>query len=223
MSVIANEAEARRWITSLPDVSRETLDRLDDFAGLLTEENQRQNLVAESTLGIAFWVRHIADSAQLVPLAPALEEGHWVDLGSGPGLPGLIVALLLPQWRVTLVESRKLRCAFLRHAIAELELADRVTVAEQRVEAHDGGPYDVISARAYAPLPQLIQSARHLSQESTVWLLPKGRNAVNELSTLPEAWQKLFHVEPSRTDCEAKILVATGSFAQTSNKGRPKP
>jgi 16S rRNA (guanine527-N7)-methyltransferase len=212
MTLLTRESGARDWIATLPGVSRETMERLEEFAALLTAENARQNLIAASTLGDALWCRHIADSAQLLPLAPA-EGGRWVDLGSGPGLPGLVIAILAPQWQVTLVESRRLRCDFLRGAVAKLGLEARVTVAQHRVEAHRDGRYDVISARAFAPLRALLATATHLSQKSTVWLLPKGKNAVNELSTLPQAWQKLFHVEPSRTDSDARILVGSGSFA----------
>ncbi len=212
MTLLTDEADARAWIASLPGVSRETIERLDAFAALLTAENTRQNLVAASTLGLALWVRHIADSAQLLCLAPTT-GGRWIDLGSGPGLPGFIIAILAPQWHMTLVESRRLRCDFLRTAVTDLGLEAQVTVAQQRVEAHREGRYDVISARAFAPLPALLAAATHLSQQSTTWLLPKGRNAVNELSTLPQAWQKLFHVEPSRTDSDARILVGSGSFA----------
>jgi 16S rRNA (guanine527-N7)-methyltransferase len=211
MTLLSSEAEARAWIASWPSVSRETVARLERFATLLAAANDRQNLVAASTLGAAFWVRHLADSAQLLPLAPAA-GGRWVDLGSGPGLPGVVIAILAPHWQITLVESRRLRCEFLREAVVALGLEAQITVAQQRVEAHSGTPYDVISARAYAPLPDLLQSARHLAQKTTVWLLPKGKNAVNELSTVPEAWQNRFHVEPSRTDSEAGILIGTGSF-----------
>lgn len=212
MTLLTTEAEARAWIGALPGVSRETMDRLAAFAALLTEENARQNLIAASTLGEALWSRHIADSAQLLPLAPP-GGGRWIDLGSGPGLPGLVIAILAPHWQVTLVESRRLRCDFLRSAVMTLGLEGQVTVAQQRVETHREGRYDVISARAFAPLRTLLATATHLSQKSTVWLLPKGKNAVNELSTLPQAWQKLFHVEPSRTDSDARILVGSGSFA----------
>ena len=212
MTLLADEADARAWIATLPGVSRETLERLEAFAALLTQENTRQNLVAASTLGPALWGRHIADSAQLLPLAPTI-GGRWVDLGSGPGLPGLVIAILAPQWTMTLVESRRLRCDFLCTAVTKLGLEAQVTVAQQRVEAHREGRYDVISARAFAPLPALLATATHLSRQSTIWLLPKGKNAVNELSTLPQAWQKLFHVELSRTDSDARILVGSGSFA----------
>ncbi len=211
MTIIASESAARDWLAALPSVSRETIDQLERFAALLTEENARQNLVAASTLGETFWSRHIVDSAQLVALAPS-KGGTWIDLGSGPGLPGLVVALLTPQWRVTLVESRRLRCDFLSSAIAALGLTDRVKVIHDRVEALPPFASDVISARAFAPLPRLITTARHLANKSTIWLLPKGKNAVNELSTLPGPWQTMFHVKPSLTDSDAQILIGQGNF-----------
>jgi 16S rRNA (guanine527-N7)-methyltransferase len=211
MTIISSESAARDWLAALPGVSRETIDQLERFAALLAEENARQNLVAASTLGETFWSRHIVDSAQLVALAPS-KGGTWIDLGSGPGLPGLVVALLAPQWRVTLVESRRLRCDFLNSAIAALGLADRTKVIHDRVEALPPFASDVISARAFAPLPRLITTARHLANKSTIWLLPKGKNAVNELSTLPGPWQTMFHVKPSLTDSDAQILIGQGNF-----------
>lgn len=207
--LLASEAEARAYIAALDGVSRGTIARLERFEELLSEENARQNLVAKATLGETFWTRHLADSAQLVRLAPA-HVASWVDLGSGPGLPGLVVAIIRESLQVTLVESRRLRCAFLRDAVAELSLTDRVRVCEQRVETLPRRAYDVISARAFAPLPRLLSSARHLSASGTIWLLPKGRNAVNELSLLPRPCQTMFHVEHSVTDPEARILVGNG-------------
>lgn len=207
--VLTSEADARAYIAALPHVPRETLPRLELFAQLLAEENSRQNLVAQATLGPAFWVRHIADSAQLLRFGPK-NARTWIDLGSGPGLPGLVVAIMAESLEMTLVESRRLRCAFLRDAIAALGLDDRVEVREQRVETVPRHAYDVISARAFAPLPRLIDSAEHLSGPGTIWLLPKGKNAVNELSALPRACQNMFHVEHSLTDPEARILVGNG-------------
>lgn len=207
--LLTSEADARAYIAALPDVPRETLPRLELFAQLLAEENSRQNLVAQATLGSAFWVRHIADSAQLIRFTPGGAR-TWIDLGSGPGLPGLVVAILAESLEVTLVESRRLRCAFLRDTIAALGMEGRVDVREQRAETLDRQPYDVISARAFAPLPRLLDSARHLSGSGTIWLLPKGKNAVNELSALPRACQDMFHVEHSLTDPEARILVGNG-------------
>lgn len=211
MTIISSEAAARDWLASQPGVSRETIEHLERFAILLTEENARQNLVAASTLGETFWSRHIVDSAQLLALAPE-KGGTWIDLGSGPGLPGLVIAILAPQWQMTLVESRRLRCDFLSLAVTALGLADRTRVVHDRVEALTPFVADVISARAFAPLPRLITTARHLANKSTVWLLPKGKNAVNELSTLPAPWQTMFHVKPSLTDSGARILVGQGDF-----------
>lgn len=212
--MVKNEAEARAWIATLPGVSRETFDALDRYVALLTAANATQNLVAASTLGDALWARHIVDSAQLVPLAPAPGKGKggelWVDLGSGPGLPGLIVAILDPRWSMRLVESRRLRCEFLRHAVQMLGLVSRVEVLECKVEALPRQPHRVISARAFAPLPKLLRVADHLADKNTHYLLPKGKNAVNELSTLPRAWQTMFHVEPSLTDPQAGLIIGKG-------------
>ena len=209
MTVLTDAAAARAWLATLPGVSRETLDRLDAYVLLLRAANHEQNLIAASTAGESLWLRHIADSAQLIPLA-AGHRGAWVDLGSGPGLPGLVVAILDSGRMVTLVESRRRRCDFLAHVIDELGLGGRVTVVDQRVEQLPPHAYAVISARAFAPLPRLLTKAQHLAGKNTLWLLPKGQNAVNELCTIPLAWQRLFHVEPSLTDVDARILVGEG-------------
>jgi 16S rRNA (guanine527-N7)-methyltransferase len=206
--LIDSEEQARAWMASMPDVSRGTLERLDHFAALLTEENAHQNLVAASTLGSAFWVRHIADSAQLLPLAEVKDGAHWVDLGSGPGLPGLVVAVLAPHLHMTLIESRRRRCDFLRGACATLA-CNNVTVVEARAERVEGR-FDVISARAFAPLPELLSIARHLSHKDSVWLLPKGKNATAELSGLRRSTRAMFHVEHSVTSADARILVGKG-------------
>lgn len=211
---LTNEDQARQWLSTLPYVSRETLGQLEQFVTLLREANQQQNLVSASTVDDQMWVRHIADSAQLLVFLaePAFETGRWIDLGSGAGLPGLIVAIMKPGWTMRLVESRRLRCDFLRHCAASLNLAG-VEVIEGRVEQVPPQAHDVISARAYAPLAKLLASSRHLARKNTLWLLPKGRNAVNELSSIAPAWQELFHVEPSLTDADARILVGRGTAA----------
>lgn len=217
--LLTSEAEARDWLVSLPGVSRETLDQLERFAGLLRDANSQQNLIAASTAGEALWVRHIADSAQLLVLANAAgggalpPTGRWVDLGSGAGLPGLVIAIHLPGWTVRLIESRRLRCEFLRDCAASLGLTN-VEVIEGRVEQLPSQGHDVISARAFAPLERLLAVSRHLARKNTLWLLPKGRNAVNELSSIAPAWQTLFHVEPSLTDAEAQILVGRGTVSR---------
>lgn len=214
---------AKVWLRQHLGVSRETIGQLEALEAMTVSANERQNLVAASTLTTLFWSRHILDSAQLLPLAPAA-GGRWVDLGSGAGFPGLVVAVIAPQWDLTLVESRHLRCEHLRHLVGELGLADRVRIAETRVEALHDGPYDVISARAFAPLARLIGVAQHLAGATTRWLLPKGRNARLELSSVPPAWQRRFEMVPSLTDADAHILVGTGHVgASLAGGGRNRP
>jgi 16S rRNA (guanine527-N7)-methyltransferase len=212
---IVDEEASRAWLGALPGVSRETIEQLERFAALTHAASAEQNLVAASTLGPAFWARHIVDSAQLLPLVPdslARSGGKWVDLGSGAGMPGLVIAILSPQWHVTLVESRRLRCAHLAHMVDALALSSRVTVCHARVETLKPRRFDVISARAFAPLDRLLATARHLAGPNTRWLLPKGRNAALELSTLPPAWQRCFELAPSLTDPASAILVGTGAM-----------
>lgn len=207
--ILASEEEARGWIADAFAPTPAQWARLERFADLLVAENERQNLIAASTVA-SLWVRHIADSAQLLAFDRD-GEGLWLDLGSGPGLPGLIVALLAER-PVALVESRKRRCDFLRAAAGALGLA-HVKVIEARLEAVETRPSATISARAFAPLDKLIDLSARFSTDMTRWLLPKGRNAVKELSLAPQAWQSLFHVEHSRTDPESRILVGQGRIA----------
>jgi len=198
------EDEARRLLGQMAGVSRETMERFARFADLLRAENDRQNLVSASTID-AFWSRHLLDSAQLVPLA-AGHGGSWLDLGSGAGFPGLIVSALRSQ--VTLVESRRLRVEFLHRAASVLGVSPEIVgIPIERVEPR---PFAVISARAFAPLPRLLDLAAPFSTEKTLWLLPKGRNAQSELEAVADAWQGDFRLEPSLTDADARIIVATG-------------
>ena len=200
-----DEAAARAWVAREYDVPRETMARLDAFADLLREENDRQNLVSRASLK-QLWARHIADSAQLLRYAPS-PEASWVDLGTGAGFPGLIVALL-HQGPVTLIEERKLRADFLARAAESLGL--RVEIVARKVERLAPRPFEVISARAFAPLERLLDLGTALSTTKTLWLLPKGRNAQSELEALDSSWQGAFRLEPSVTDPDAHIIVATG-------------
>jgi 16S rRNA (guanine527-N7)-methyltransferase len=189
------------------DVPRETMRRLELFAQMLAEENERQNLVSKGSLS-HLWSRHVYDSAQLVRLAPP-GAATWLDLGSGAGFPGLIAALLHPA-RFTLVEARKLRADFLRRAAEILAIAEKVSIVGGRIETVAPRAFDVISARAFAPLDRLLCLASPFSTGSTVWILPKGRNAKSELEAARCSWQGDFRLEPSLTDDEAGIVVATG-------------
>lgn len=196
------EEEAREWVRSRFGVSRETL--LARFAAILREESARQNLVSASTLD-SIWSRHLVDSAQLVPLAEI--GGPWIDIGSGAGLPGLVVAVLTDR-DVTLVEPRAKRVTFLREAASALSLTN-VTVAGSRIETYKAArPAAIISARAVAPLYELFAGARHCTDSSTIWLLPKGRNVESEVEAARGAWQGVFHVEPSITSEDSGIVVA---------------
>jgi 16S rRNA (guanine527-N7)-methyltransferase len=190
------------------DVSRETLEKLEAYVALLREESGRQNLVSASTHDTV-WERHILDSAQLVRFEP-LAGAAWVDIGSGAGLPGIVVACLV-DGPVTLVEPRRLRADFLHRAVESLQLRADVRCAKvERVE----GRFDVITARAVADLARLIEISHHLSTTNTVWALPKGRNALAELSAARRTWQGEFRVERSVTDADSSIVVATGIRAR---------
>ena len=197
------EAEARAWVERAVDVPRETMARLDAFAALLRVENARQNLVSSGSLDHV-WARHIVDSAQLLRFAPSA-EASWVDRGTGAGFPGLIVAAL-HRGPVTLVEERRLRVEFLRRA-AEV-LGVQPEIIGSRAERVPPRPFDVISARAFAPLPKLLALATGFSTTKTLWLLPKGRNAASELAALDSSWQGDFRLEESLTDPHAAIIVA---------------
>lgn len=186
----------------MTDVSRETRAKLKAFTTLLLEENQRQNLIAASTEQDV-WTRHIEDGLQLVGHAP--DARSWVDIGSGPGLPGMVIAIATGV-PATLVEPRPLRVAFLRRAAAELGLGNVEVVQGKAAAAR--GKYDAITARAVAKASDLIRMTIHLSHAGTRWVLPKGRTVKSELEALESTWQGSFRVEPSLTDPEAGILIA---------------
>ena len=185
-------------------VSRETFEKLEAFAALLREENARQNLISASTLD-HLWDRHIFDSAQLVRFEPRA-GASWADIGSGAGLPGIVVACLV-SGPVTLIEPRRLRAEFLHRVVESLNL--NASVIASKVERAEG-QLDVITARAVADLSKLLEISAHLSTTNTVWAFPKGRRAHEELSEAQRAWQGVFHVEQSVTDPDSQIVVATG-------------
>ena len=218
------EADAICWLRDHFDVSRETQDRLEAFVAFLKIEAASQNLISASTLD-QIWSRHIVDSAQLLKFAPQnARSNSWIDLGSGAGFPGLIVAMLT-NYRVTLVESRSRRIEYLQRAVAMLDLEDRVEIAGTALERLKTAPYSVISARAFAPLPRLFELASRFSTNRTLWLLPKGRNAAKEWSEVEPLWNGHFRIEPSVTDAEAGILIGhltgkRGNMANLAAKGR---
>ena len=201
-----DEQEVRHWLVEKLNVSRETLDRLARLATLVTEGQTRQNLISSATIA-DIWDRHIRDSAQLLALAPNGRRERWVDLGSGAGFPGLVLALI-GDMPVTLVESRRLRQDFLRSAIDELGLADQAKLYHGRVESLTPKPYAVITARAFAPMPRLFDTTAHLADADTVWLLPKGENVEKELAETRLIWHGDFEMIPSATYARSYIVRA---------------
>lgn len=188
-------------------VSRETTERLEALEALLRKWNPAINLVAKSTLPEA-WRRHILDSAQLYALAPA-QVGHWADLGSGGGFPGLVVAVLSseldPGRRVTLVEADQRKATFLREAARQLGLT--VTIISQRIEKTDPLGADVLSARALTGLPGLCAFAhRHLRPDGLA-LFPKGASWRDEVADAGRSWTFDITVYPSDTDSSAVVLA----------------
>ena len=215
------EQEAVLWLESELGVSRETMDALKTFVAFLKREASGQNLISASTLD-HIWSRHIVDSAQLLQFwddAPA--DTRWLDLGSGAGFPGLIIALLT-DYNVTLVESRARRIDYLQRAVEMLDLTHRVHVAGVALERLETAPYSVISARAFAPLPKLFDLAERFATNKTLWLLPKGRNADHEWQDAQGVWDGNFQVMKSITDQDAGILVGTLSGHRQTKAGAEK-
>jgi len=215
------EQEAVFWLESDLGVSRETMDALKTFVAFLKREASSQNLISASTLD-HIWSRHIVDSAQLLQFldhAPA--DTRWLDLGSGAGFPGLIIALLT-DYNVTLVESRARRIDYLQRAVEMLDLTHRVHVAGVVLERLETAPYSVISARAFAPLPKLFDLAERFATNKTLWLLPKGRNADHEWQDAQGVWDGNFQVMKSITDQDAGILVGTLSGHRQTKAGAEK-
>jgi 16S rRNA (guanine527-N7)-methyltransferase len=202
------ENEAIAWLQAQLHVSRETLEALEAFVAFLKREAESQNLISASTLD-HIWSRHIVDSAQLLLFTDtSAPPSNWLDLGSGAGFPGLVIALLTNH-HVTLVESRARRIDYLQRAVEMLDLTHRVKVAGVTLERLETAPFSVISARAFAPLPKLFDLAARFATNNTLWLLPKGRNAKAEWEGAQALWDGNFQIMDSVTDQEAGILVGT--------------
>jgi len=184
-------------------VSRETLSRLKAYADVLADWNARHNLVAKSTLP-DLWRRHFWDSAQLLPLIPGAAR-TLADLGSGAGFPGLVLAALRPDLAVTLHEATTKKCAFLQAAADRMGLA--VTIQNARLEDLGPQPFDILTARALAPLPQLLRYAQNFVDLNSVCLFLKGQNVGAELTEAHKYWNMKASQVPSQTDPSAAIVV----------------
>lgn len=192
------------------DVSRETLDKLYGLAALLERWNPRINLVSKSTLP-QLWTRHLADSAQLMDLVEHPVD-HWADLGSGGGFPGLVVGILASERnsprRLTLVESDGRKCAFLRTVIRETGITAEVRPA--RIEDIPALNADVLSARALAPLTELLPFAEQHLATTGIALFQKGAAWRKEVDDAQRKWNFTYHVDKSITEIGPVILTIKG-------------
>ncbi|AEI38068.1 MAG: 16S rRNA (guanine(527)-N(7))-methyltransferase RsmG [Zymomonas mobilis subsp. pomaceae] len=214
--------EALLWLDHHIGISRETVEKLDAFVACLLTEMAHQNLIARSTVD-SLWGRHIVDSAQLLPLAKAEISGkppypkNWLDLGSGAGFPGIVIAIL-SDIAVTLVESRRKRVEFLQKASEAARTP--VTILGQRLENIEPQAFDIITARAFAPLDKLWRIATPFAHKNTLWLLPKGQNATAELEETRKLWQGAIRIVPSATDPQSAVIVAKNIHPQRHKAGR---
>ena len=193
-------------LQSVADVSRETSEALQIYHDLLLRWTNSINLIAPSTVAAA-WDRHIADSAQLFTLVP-VKSRMLVDIGSGGGLPGLVLAIMAredrPGLAVALIESDQRKCAFLRTVVRELAL--NATVICDRIEAVTDVSADVLTARALAPLGQLLAYADQLLSPEGVALFQKGRNVDVEIASAQDRWAFDMTRHVSLTDADARVL-----------------
>ena len=188
------------------DVSRETLRRLEAYYQLLLKWNPRINLVSPRSVADA-WRRHFWDSAQIFELRPD-NASNWIDLGSGGGFPGAVVAIMAkemaPDLNVTLVESDQRKCVFMRTVARETDTP--MNVVADRIEATRLGKADVLSARALAPLTDLLGLTETRLASGGIALFPKGKTYRDELSAALESWTFDCETYPSETDPDSVIL-----------------
>lgn len=188
---------------ALATVSRETVERLAAYVALLQKWNSRINLIGKSTEQ-EIWERHVADSLQLLPLLPP-PPCALADLGSGAGLPGLVIAIARPDMAVTLVEQDQRKAAFLREVVAQMALKNTQVCAENidTIQA----VFQVVTARALASLSTLCAYAYPRLAENAICLFPKGKNFAMELEEACSDWQFEHHVHPSQTARDSALLL----------------
>jgi 16S rRNA (guanine527-N7)-methyltransferase len=183
-------------------VSRETLDRLKRYAGLLADWNTRHNLDSSGSMADV-WKRHFWDSAQIVDFIPEHAK-TLVDLGSGAGFPGLVLATLRPDLRITLIEATRKKYDFLKVVARDLGLT--VNLRNERIEDVAPERFDVITARACAPLPRLLSYAQRFWARGSVALFHKGQNLASELTEAHKSWRIQTEQHSSRSDPSGIIL-----------------
>jgi 16S rRNA (guanine527-N7)-methyltransferase len=217
---VVDLAADRQRALAIVGVSRETLGRLDQFIELLLAWQSRMNLISGSTIA-SLWTRHVADSLQLVQLVepPAGSSdpqqgrtgGVWLDLGSGGGFPGIVIACALaqlPGTRVHLVESNLKKVAFLREVVRTTKVPAIVHAARIETMASTlAGPVDYVTARALAPLPELLEMVAPFLKKGAKVLLPKGQDLERELTEATKNWNIEADSVPSKTSKAGRILI----------------
>lgn len=212
----------RERAVSIVDVSRETLGRLDRYVELLLVWQSRMNLISRSTIP-SLWTRHVADSLQLLELVelPAASTpsaagggrkgGVWLDLGSGAGFPGIVIACALagvPGAQVHLVESNLKKVSFLREAVRDIKIPAIVHAARiEKMASALGGNVDHVTARALAPLPELLELIAPFLKKGAKAVLPKGQDLGRELTQATKSWNIEARSVPSKTSKTGQILI----------------
>lgn len=191
----------------LQNVSRETLARLKTYQDLLEMWQKKVNLISSATQE-KVWERHFKDSLQLLPYLPR-KTLSLIDMGSGAGFPGLVLALARPETlKVTLVESDLKKALFLENVSRETKC--EVTILRERIESlGEKVKRDIVTARGLAPLPQLLEYTQPLMKRGTICLFLKGKNVHKEIQDSQKSWQFKLEIFPSITDLEGRILKIT--------------
>jgi 16S rRNA (guanine527-N7)-methyltransferase len=210
LSVVLNADRVRAL--KLTPVSDQVLARLDRFVVLLLQWQTKKNLIARSTID-EIWTRHIADSLQLMALAP--DAKVWIDLGSGGGFPGLVIASTLANVkdaRVHLVESNNKKAAFLREAAHAMEVPAEVhAIRIENFVAGFGERADIVTARALAPLAELLDLAAPLMKRGAKGLFLKGQDVAAELTEAAKYWTINSTLVPSKTNAHGRVVVISSA------------
>ena len=209
--------EGREQVVALLRGDAAVMARFDAYVELLARWRRITNLISEATFQDV-WTRHIADSAQLLGHAP--DARRWVDMGSGAGFPGLVIAMQLADIEgaaVHCIESDQRKCAFLREVARQTQSPARIHAT--RLEAIDPksfGPIDAVTARALAPLPRLVEFAAEWIDNGAVGVFPRGRSASGQIDALPDASRYLVETFPSKLDSTSQIVrIRRGEQART--------
>ena len=204
-----NDTISKYDLMSVCTVSRETIDRLEVYAGLLEKWNSTINLVSKNTIN-QMWKRHFLDSAQLWPHIPS-ETKTLVDIGSGAGFAGLVLAIIAmeksPNMKFTLIESDSRKCAFMRNVSREINLD--VQIITKRIEEVTDIKADVITARALATVSQLLEYSKNILKDNGVCLFLKGNACCDELKIAKESWVFLSSQSQSITHVTGCVLRLT--------------